>query len=672
MRALSINKLLMRTIIPCLLLICWMTCGSAAYAQDRQVKTLYATASSAQPGAGAELMVDGNPKTMYHSPFDNGIVHKAYFPITLTFHFHGTDQVDYLVYTPRRDGSANGLFGEVDLYVKNKNTPNYVLLKTHDFQGTSNATIVSLGNGDARPESIRLVVRTGMGDGQGFVACAEMQFFRKTDAPNLSKVFADPLCTSLQPSVSEKDLKALPYPALRKLAGELRTGQYQTNYRMASYPAVSDPGAFERKMILKQGYTRNQGVTGIVIAPGRQLVLVQGIPEGHSVALNVPKWFDPGVWMEPEESYPLRNGLNVINHTPGWNGLAYISYHHAEGEKLPPVQVHFVGATVNGYFDASRQDNAAWDTLLAQAVFPVMDLVGTHIQLAYPVVNLRKNATSKGVELLAAYDLQVKSQYDLMGYTKYGHTPPNRIQSKVVNTNAFYMFRDGKGVSFSLQTADHVCNPDELRDSDTWGIAHELGHVHQMIPYLTWAGLGEVSNNICSMYTQTQVLGLPNRLVYEKRYEGAFHSYLQNHMALMEPGDVFQRLVPFWQLYLYFKSKGYADFYPDLYERLRHTRQEKQMPPWAANYYNWLQVEWSRSHTQILYQLNFVKKASQTAGIDLTPYFERYGFLTTGRLKGNNALELTPQQLELFKIDIASLGLRKLTEEELEEMLGMQ
>ncbi len=663
----------MRTIISYFLLICWITCGSAAYAQDRQVKVLHASASSAQRGEGAEYMIDGNPHTIYHSPYDNVTAVNTYFPITLTFHFRGTEQVDYLVYTPRKDGGINGFFREVDLYVKSKNTPEYVFLKTYDFQGSPNTTIVMLGNEPIRPESIRLVVRSGVGDRQGFVSCAEMQFFQRADEAELRKVFTDPLCTTLQPAVNKKDLKALPYPELQQLAEDLRTGQYQTHYRVASYQAVPDPGVFERKMILYQGYTRNQGVTGIVISPGRQLVLAEGIPDNHSVSLNVAKWYAPDAWSEPEESYPLHNGLNLINHTADWDGLAYISYHHAEGEKLPPVQVHFVNATVNGYFDATHQNNTEWDAVLAQTVFPVVDLVGKHVQLAFPVKNLRKHAISKGVELVTAYDHQIKVQYDLMGYTKYGHIPTNRIQAKVVNTNLYYMFRDKKGVSFSLQTADFVCNPDTLRNSDTWGVSHEFGHVHQVIPYFTWAGMVEVSNNLCSMYMQTQVMNLPNRLVYEKRYEGAFRSYLQDHKALMEADDVFQRLVPFWQLYLYFKKKGYTDFYPDLYERLRHTRQEKEMPAWAGNYSNWLQVEWNPRQAQMLYQLNFVKKASQTAGINLIPFFERYGFLVPGRLMVDNVLfELTPQQLELFKKDLDPLGLHKLTEEELEQMLTMQ
>src|SRR5690554_6377225 len=105
-----------------------------------------------------------------------------------------------------------------------------------------------------------------------------------------------------------------------------------------------------------------------------------------------------------------------------------------------------------------------------------------------------------------------------------------------------------------------------------------------MSPQLTSRGMTEVSNNIRNLCTTT-MLGNKSRIFAENRYEEARETILDKGISYMSfPGenedgnqysggkntDVFQRLVPIWQLHLYFSEHGYPDFYPDLMIAMRN------------------------------------------------------------------------------------------------------
>lgn len=83
------------------------------------------------------------------------------------------------------------------------------------------------------------------------------------------------------------------------------------------------------------------------------------------------------------------------------------------------------------------------------------------------------------------------------------------------------------------------------------------------------------------MYVAT-LAGQPSRLSKSKNYEKAFKEILEAEKKpfIMCVGDPFQKLVPFWQLYLYAKEKGYNDFYADLmeYMRITHIKVRETLP----------------------------------------------------------------------------------------------
>jgi hypothetical protein len=87
------------------------------------------------------------------------------------------------------------------------------------------------------------------------------------------------------------------------------------------------------------------------------------------------------------------------------------------------------------------------------------------------------------------------------------------------------------------------------------------------------------------------------------------------------------------------------DFMPDLYETLRHS----DVTPDSTNI--------------VPYVLNFIRKVSQQSGYNLTPYFERFGFLRVKVFEledyGKFTYNLTQEQLDSFHREMNLLVRKK-------------
>lgn len=510
-------------------------------------------------------------------------------------------------------------------------------------------------------------------------------------------LFRDPMLTKLKKGVDRARINACTNADLRTLALQLLDKQYATRFRIATFQPVYSPEALGNLLHIGNGYSRYQHVTGIALPTGRHIIVVEGLKEGTPLAVRVAELYAPDQgdkdWSLHSETFPLHNGINVIERTSAWTGLAYMDYYFDHPEKENKIRVHFVTGQVNGYFDASKDSNADWDNLLRNATYPVFDAVGTNIQLAYPVADLQKYAAGKGRELIGVYQELVDRQQEIIGWKKYKRVPKNKIFARV--NYGYYMFRDGLGVAFKFDTMKRVANPDHMKNKDEdacWGFSHEVGHVHQLRTYLSWGGLGETSNNICSRYC-TQAYGYKNRL--DGAFKKAADNFLNDGMAgqvskaRVQAGmkdtiitsakstqadyalsyletDVFERLVPFWKLQCYFVKNGKPDFYPDLYEKMRNS--ERDYPELA---------KLDRNKNIVPFQFNFVRGASLVAGKNLYPYFEAFGFFRLLDLHigdyGHYEYHLTAEMRDAFKAEMDELvrrgKIKELTPSELDALI---
>lgn len=483
-------------------------------------------------------------------------------------------------------------------------------------------------------------------------------------------VFEDALGTKLKKSVKKSQLKNIQNPIIRRVAQQVSEGTYKTDYRLSDYHSYLSPRTLGMELSIGDGYSKYENITGIHLPKGEHLVIVDGIEKDKEVTLLVPNWDrhppneeeptkDKKGWGIERAVFRLQNGVNLIR-LEDFGGLAYIGYYSDDPKKDNPVSIHFMDAEVNGYFDIRKHTDKDWDRLSENNTYPILDAIGDHIQIVYPKEAIRNYAAGRGVELISNYDTLVHRQHRIMGLLKHDKAPKNRILSRV-NYN-YYMFRDGDGVAYmggkKSNAMGMVVDPDEVIKGDpNWGFSHEVGHVHQLRPYFNWGGLGEVSNNIFSLYVTTS-FGNPSRIQEQNNYKKARESIIEGGINYLQDEDVFNRLVPFWQLHLYFsRIEEYEDFYGDLFEAFRQQDKEarKDRNPWNPM--------GGRGRNPAEYQLNFVKTAIEVGQVDLTEFFDDYGFFYVGEFDfedyGNYSYKMTEEMVEETKAAIKAMNLPK-------------
>ena len=467
--------------------------------------------------------------------------------------------------------------------------------------------------------------------------------------------FTDASCRQLKEDMKKKHLKRFKSELLKTVATGMLNGTYDRTYRAANYEAYASSKSLNKLLKLGDGFSRYENITGIYLDAGENVVFV-GDTGGKKLSLLIPDWMrkpaegikpskDPNGWGLKKQTIKLETGLNVIDVKIASN--VYVSYFDDNPTKAPEVCVHFPTGKVNGFFDASKHSNDDWDRLLDNAVGPIMDARGKHIQVAYPVEWFNVHTRGKGVELINNYDTMLLHHYTLLGLVKYKKVPRNRILARV-NFN-YYMFRDGDGVAYfgNKGTMRMVADPSVVIVGDPcWGFCHEVGHALQMKPQMTWGGLTEVSNNIFTLYTSTK-MGNKSRIKRQNNYAKAREKIINAKVSFLADKDVFNRLVPFWQLHLYFSRNGKPDFYADVMEEMR------------------LRPDAGRGDESIKNQFEFVKICCDVGKLDLTDFFDKWGFLWVGEITVHDYrkynYKITQEMVDETKSYIAKKNYKKPT-----------
>jgi len=600
---------------------------------DIKIPVKSGTASSFHVGEEIEKSFDGDPSTMYHSEWDNSA--EDYFPITLTYNFEKAGTMDYLVYNPRTS-DTNGLFKEFDLYVATEKEPTLKLYKSYDFKGSSTASRIEFSPALENPTQIQFVIKSGAGDNQGFASCSEMEFFQKNNENfNYLRIFTDETCTVLRDTVTENTINSINNKFFKQLATDIFKGTYATEFRVQEYKSWQHPDIMA-KINKTSTYGLRDNPTGIYAQTGEEIMIFAADMEGQSLSVLIQ---ESGKKLDGT-SYPLSKGMNKIKaKNPG---LLYIMYYTETGNEKP-VKINIASGTINGYFDKTKHKKEDWARLLDAATYADFDVVGKYAILTFRTEAF-KQYTPDGLALIEKYDDLVYQQQDFMGLVKYNKMYKNKAHFLVVDDG--YMYSGGYHTGYHADTQKEILNPDILGTTAVWGPAHELGHTHQTRPGLRWAGMAEVTNNIHSLYIQT-LWGNPSRQITDNRYNTGFNSTIVNGLALNDESDVFCRLIPFWQLKLYVMDVlKKEDFYKDIYEFMRVN------PDVSTN-----------NSDQGLSQLQFVKVACDIAQLDLTEFFEIWGFLKpidkTLDDYGTYHFTITQAEIDAVKAEIAAKGYPK-------------
>jgi hypothetical protein len=493
---------------------------------------------------------------------------------------------------------------EFDLYVATESNPTLRKYGTYnisddEYIDNNGCFILNLPISIKSPTQISFVVKSADED---YVSCSEMIFAKKNDLymdnSKLLEFFTDLSCSQLRNDISEMYLwENLNNVLLLDMALMMIHGDYDPlGFKVQDYKAWRHPSV-TAELNRTSKYSLHDNPTGIYASANEKIIaFVDDVPNNVKVSLFVQD-INNKVSGYTQELKPGINGF-----TSPCNGLMYVMYHTNTGTEKS-VRINIVTGSVNGYFDKNKHTKADWQKLLSNATFKHFDLVGEHAHLTFET-NAFRQFTPDGLALINAYDDMVRIENDFMGLTKYSRDVKNRAY--FLGVYGSYMYATDYYMGFNVSTQKDLLNVKEFMTSSVWGPSHEMGHVNQIRPAFRWQGMTEVTNNILALTVQTS-WGNESRLITSDYYNKAYASIMTPKAAHNSKVDVFQKLVPFWQLKLYMHDVlGTTDFYKDIAELARKTP--------------------SMSDGQ--YQLQFVKNACDVAKLDLTDFFQKWGFLT--------------------------------------------
>jgi hypothetical protein len=429
------------------------------------------------------------------------------------------------------------------------------------------------------------------------------------DATNIPDCFTDKSCSRLKPDVTPDDIRDISNLFYQKIASELYYGEYDTIFRAQSYEAYQTPTQISSAWKASFCYGRNDNPTGIYAETGKEMIVLAAL-NGQTT---------PSLFVQTDsakvdgKSYTLKEGFNRI--TPTNTGLVYVRYYTNNGTGAP-VNIHFATGKVNGFFDSEIHTADDWLPLLNKAVAPCFDVKGRYATLNFET-EAYKTHVPDGQALINHYDSLVHWERDFMGIYKYNRQVRNHAHFQVIYDS--YMYATNYFTAY-VNTAQSIVLPlssllQKIGNNGSWGPAHELGHVHQTTPGFKWHGMMEVTNNIMSQYVCTK-FGLPSRLQYDSYYSQAA-TILNGSISYNEHTDLLCKLVPFWQLQIYFSDVlGNKDFYKDIYEKVRVNADTKTS-------------DYSGCTVDGACQLEFIRLACEVSGYDLREFFTAWKFMTT-------------------------------------------
>ena len=153
-----------------------------------------------------------------------------------------------------------------------------------------------------------------------------------SDISNDMEVFANLTATALKPGVKRKHIRQMKNPVLKELASKIYSKKYQPGILLADYEAYLDPGILGEQLRIGDGFSKYEGITGVVLDKGLNYIFV-GETYGNEISLVVPEWTrraPEGIKPEQDQTggdcivkHKLKEGLNLVNLEKG--GHAYIS-----------------------------------------------------------------------------------------------------------------------------------------------------------------------------------------------------------------------------------------------------------------------------------------------------------------------------------------------------------
>ena len=436
---------------------------------------------------------------------------------------------------------------------------------------------------------------------------------------NFKEFFKDDICTELKSPYAEMtddELKAelaldnTP-EELVEIALKIKNNDWaerEKEFRIASYKPCSDPVSWSTYLkTMKYGLLSNP--TGISADKDTLLIFVgQELPDSIWITLqpvvdNMPFGFG---------STTLMKGLNFVKVSDSDNYQSFFIEYQVDTDTTtaskrlsdyPAIPIHIEGGEAFGYFDVNRHTDEDWKEMLKNDSH-YMQVKGNRVLYHMKRSCFATACPNTITDAIRWWDRCVSWQHELMGVEKYYDRWNNLLVARDgdgpnMSATDYYTHYPDYNLSDILPWASVYASPGQM-----WGPAHEIGHVNQGAIQIV--STTEASNNLFSNVqlfrtgkTTTRGSGVAN---CANDFNGKIPFPLR--------GDVIGKSRMFYQLFLYFDAAGKdKTFYPRLFEALRQD-------PLVKGYYTSGKDD----------QLKFAEKCCEVAQMDLSEFFEAWGF----------------------------------------------
>ena len=596
-----------------------------------------------KPYAGKASEEETDPDRSIEHSFDNKFIadggvpyhskwgQSADFPVILEYYFEGNTDIDYFIY---HTNSGNGTFGKFDVYTQTKENTEYVHQGSYDFNMRNSPSIASLKT-PVKATKVKFEVHSGK---NGYVSCDEMQFFKKNKKNTLEEqlltVFTDITCSEIKPDVTQEQIEALPEFFIQT-ASALKDDSYnkwEKEFRIREYCPYSSADEWADKLMTRK-YGDLDNPTGIYVNEGDEVVVLVGNTHGQSISIqNIGEETSKGYAQTSVNGdiYPLKEGVNKL--TAKQTGMLFVMYNtNIQNPDAQPIKIHIPlgGGKVCGFFSLKEhQTNEKYKELIDKADYKYFCVISNAIILYFHHKQLKAAVPYDILSSIELWDNMIQWQQELMGIEDvYPKQMNNHIFA--ISPEGGYMWASEGRIGFVYTVLGDILRSSYLMASrNSWGPAHEIGHVHQGA--INWASTTESSNNLFSNYTiykfgqncsRGTELAVPEYAANVKKATLVFRRCVENK-AWCDFGTDYQGEDPEmharmnWQLWNYYHRCGYnPQFFPTLFKLMRENRVSTQDP--GEN------------------QMMYARMACRAANENLTDFFERWGFFVPISMKVN-------------------------------------
>ena len=454
-----------------------------------------------------------------------------------------------------------------------------------------------------------------------------------TNYAKFKKFFNDDICTELASpysAMTDEQLREQMSDIAKELVNvaiKIKNNAWEKNekeFRVAKFKPHSDPKKWEEYLNVYT-YSLMPAPTGIT-GNYEYLMIFVGDDVPDDVSLNVYKVVsNSGHGFSYDK---IKKGLNVVQ-MPGDEEarMLFLEYYvntdtTSTSKKLsdyPEITLHIEGGHVNGYFDVTKHDDAYWRELLAAhkadsvaSSYKGIQVMGEKVMFHMTRDELAAVCPSTITDAINWWDDLVKFEHKLMGADKYYDRWNDLIMAR--NGTGSYMYATQGYTYYENSTLSEILPWKEVYSSPgrIWGPAHEIGHVNQGA--INIIACTEASNNL---FSNAMIHSVGKSTTRGDGVSFCVNEFLKKTPFPLRKDNPIGVSRMFYQLYLYFHAaKKDTTFYPRLFEALRKDPIQKGLQD----------DNWVYQTKAIDDQLKFAEKCCEIAQMDLSEFFEVWGF----------------------------------------------